>query len=160
MINGKHGQTHSTKLGADKSAENTPNAPRFICLNCLPKPISLEFLWKKAALGVRSPCLEVWNETNSRSELFTVKLFVVACICTYVSSCIRVETDETRYVNAQYFLINDQPGINIFPVIFFLRQCKVITNIKAHCYYLLFESKNLLNIGRWFKERQFDLFYT
>ena len=113
------GQTHSTKLGADKSAENTPNAPRFICLNCLPKPKSFEFLWKKAALGVRSPCLEVWNETNSRSELFTVKLFVVACICTYVSSCIRVETDETRYVNAQYFLINDQPGINIFPVIFF-----------------------------------------
>ena len=27
MINGKHGQgTHSTKMGADKSAENTPNA--------------------------------------------------------------------------------------------------------------------------------------
>ena len=84
-----------------------------------PSPKVLNFYEKKVALGVRSPCLEVWNETNSRSELFTVKLFVVACICTYVSSCIRVETDETRYVNAQYFLINDQPRINIFPVIFF-----------------------------------------
>ena len=29
---GKHGQgTHSTKMGADKSAENTPNAPKFVC---------------------------------------------------------------------------------------------------------------------------------
>ena len=28
MINGTHGQgTHSTKMGADKSAENTTNAP-------------------------------------------------------------------------------------------------------------------------------------
>ena len=30
--NGKHEQgTHSTKMGADKLAENTPNAPKFIC---------------------------------------------------------------------------------------------------------------------------------
>ena len=29
MINGKHGQgTHSTKMGVDKSAKNTPNAPK------------------------------------------------------------------------------------------------------------------------------------
>ena len=29
---GKHGQgTRSTKMGADKSAKNTPNAPKFIC---------------------------------------------------------------------------------------------------------------------------------
>ena len=29
MINGKHGQgTHSTKMGADKWTENTPNAPK------------------------------------------------------------------------------------------------------------------------------------
>ena len=27
----------------------------FICLNCLPKPKSLGFWWKKASLGVRSP---------------------------------------------------------------------------------------------------------
>ena len=30
--------THSTKIGADKSAENTPNDPKLICPNCLPKP--------------------------------------------------------------------------------------------------------------------------
>ena len=40
--------THSTEKGADKSAKNIPNAPRFICLNCLLKP--------KNSLGVRSPC--------------------------------------------------------------------------------------------------------
>ena len=51
MNNGKHGQrTHSTKL-----AKNIPNAPKFICPNCLPKPKSLGFLWKKVSLGVRSP---------------------------------------------------------------------------------------------------------
>ena len=38
MINGKHGQgTHSTKMGADKSAENTLNATKIIFPNCLPK---------------------------------------------------------------------------------------------------------------------------
>ena len=59
MINGKHGQgPHRTKMGADKSAKNTSNAPTFICPNCLPKPKSLGFWWKKASwLGVRSP----WN---------------------------------------------------------------------------------------------------
>ena len=37
-MNGKHGQeTHSTKTGADKSAETNPNSPKFICSNCLPK---------------------------------------------------------------------------------------------------------------------------
>ena len=37
--NGNHGQgTHSTKMGADSSVENTPNAPKFICPICLPKP--------------------------------------------------------------------------------------------------------------------------
>ena len=62
MINGKHGQgTHSTKMGADKLAENTPNAPKFICPNCLPKPKSLEFWWKKASLGVRSLWLKSWK---------------------------------------------------------------------------------------------------
>ena len=30
--------THSTKMGADKSAKNTPNVPKFICPICLPKP--------------------------------------------------------------------------------------------------------------------------
>ena len=29
--------THCTKMDADKLAKNTPNAPNFICPNCLPK---------------------------------------------------------------------------------------------------------------------------
>jgi hypothetical protein len=35
--------THSTKMGADKLAENTPNAQKFIFQNCLPKPKILGF---------------------------------------------------------------------------------------------------------------------
>ena len=43
--------THSTKMGADKLAENTPNAPKLICPNCLPKPKSLGLWWKKSFIG-------------------------------------------------------------------------------------------------------------
>ena len=44
MINRKHGQgTHCTKMGADKLAENNPNAQTFIFPNCLLKPKSLGF---------------------------------------------------------------------------------------------------------------------
>ena len=43
-------------MGADSLAENTPNAPEFICPICLPKPKSSGFQWRKASLGVRSPC--------------------------------------------------------------------------------------------------------
>ena len=40
----KHGQgTHNTKMVADKLAENTPNAPKFTCPNCQPKPKNLGF---------------------------------------------------------------------------------------------------------------------
>ena len=54
--NGKHGQgTLSTKMGVDKPAENTQNAPKCICPNRLPKPKSLGFRWKKVSLGVHSP---------------------------------------------------------------------------------------------------------
>ena len=50
-INGKHGQgTHSSKMGADKSFENTPNAPKFIFPNGLPKP-KIWFRWKKGFSG-------------------------------------------------------------------------------------------------------------
>ena len=45
-------------MGVDSLAENTQNGPEFICPICLPKPKSSEFQWKKASLGVRSPCLK------------------------------------------------------------------------------------------------------
>ena len=45
---GKHGQgTHCAKMGADSSAENTPNAPEFICPICLPNSKSSRFQWKR-----------------------------------------------------------------------------------------------------------------
>ena len=43
-------ETHNTKMGADKSAENTPNAPKNFGPICLPKPKSLGFS-KKAYTG-------------------------------------------------------------------------------------------------------------
>jgi hypothetical protein len=44
LINGKNGQgTHSTKIGVDIFFENTPNALKFICPNCLPEPKDLRF---------------------------------------------------------------------------------------------------------------------
>jgi hypothetical protein len=42
-------------MGADKSDENTPNAPKIFGPICLAKPKSLRFLKKKASLGVYSP---------------------------------------------------------------------------------------------------------
>ena len=72
MNNGKHGQGTCawTKMGADKPAEeNTPYAPKLICPNCLPKPKSLGFQWKKVWLGVRSPCLQLANP--ERTKLFS-----------------------------------------------------------------------------------------
>ena len=39
------------KMSADKSAENTPNAPKFICPICLPNSKSLGFQWKKGFIG-------------------------------------------------------------------------------------------------------------
>jgi hypothetical protein len=44
-VSGKHIQgNHITKMGADKSAKNIPNTPKFTCPNCLPKHKSLGFL--------------------------------------------------------------------------------------------------------------------
>ena len=73
-------------MGADKSAENTPNAPKFICLNCLPKPKSLEFRWKKASLDVRSPCLCPLNQSDPISsvkieELSRLKIRLKSILC-------------------------------------------------------------------------------
>ena len=64
--NGKHGQgTHSAKMGADKLAENTPNAPNVSDQIVCPTPKVLDFdikifgfLYKKDSMGVRSP----WND--------------------------------------------------------------------------------------------------
>ena len=60
--------THSTEKGADKSAKNIPNAPRFICLNCLLKPKNWNFDDKKASLGVRSPCIKRQSKGGKRKR--------------------------------------------------------------------------------------------
>ena len=82
MINGKHEQeTHSAKIGAYKSAENTPNVQKFIGPNCLPKPKSLEFWWEKASLGVRSPWSWWWMSKKKSLEL---KRFWISALHMYV----------------------------------------------------------------------------
>ena len=43
-------------MGADKLAENTPVAPKFIRPNCLFNPKIWDFNKKRASLCVRSPC--------------------------------------------------------------------------------------------------------
>ena len=75
MINEKHGQTHSTKMGADKWAENTPNASKFICQNCLSKHKFLGFRWKKTSLGVHSP----WVCQTSRAIPVLTSKLMLSC---------------------------------------------------------------------------------
>ena len=47
MENMEKGLSACTKMVADKSAENTPYAQKFICPNRLPKPKSLGFAEKR-----------------------------------------------------------------------------------------------------------------
>ena len=60
-------------MGADSSAENTPNAPEFIC-PISSQPQSSGFQWKKASLGVRSPWSEQLKKYFSRDENYKEKL--------------------------------------------------------------------------------------
>ena len=53
--NQNHVTSDQWQNSADNSAENTPNAPKFIRPICLSKPKNLGFHWRKASLGVRSP---------------------------------------------------------------------------------------------------------
>ena len=50
--------TKMTKMGVDSLAENTQNAPKFIC-PIVQKSKSSEFQWKKASVGVRSPWIKL-----------------------------------------------------------------------------------------------------
>jgi hypothetical protein len=43
MENMDKGLTVFNKMVGDKSDENTPYAPKYICPNCMPKPKSLGF---------------------------------------------------------------------------------------------------------------------
>ena len=67
-----------TKKVADSLAENTPNAPKFICPNCLPKPKSLGFRRIKASLGVHSPwslrSLHLKSHCNANKSLFSANV--------------------------------------------------------------------------------------
>jgi hypothetical protein len=61
-------------MGADKSAENNPNVPKFICPICLPKPQKFGIFGKKLCLGVRSPWLYLQYTHFCSSESSLAKL--------------------------------------------------------------------------------------
>ena len=46
-----------TKMGADKSAKDTPKCPKLYLPKLSAQAKSLGFGWKKASLGVHSPCI-------------------------------------------------------------------------------------------------------
>ena len=52
--NQNHVTSDQWQNSAYNSAENTPNAPKFISPICLSKPKSLGYHWKKASSGIRS----------------------------------------------------------------------------------------------------------
>ena len=68
---GKHG-THCTKMGADSLAENTLNAPEFICPICLPKPRRLHWLAVVRWIRVKSE--------HSYSESLAKKVTAYDCL--------------------------------------------------------------------------------
>ena len=84
----KHGQgTHSTKMGADSPAENTPNASKNFCPKCLPKPKSSKFLKKMLSLSVRSLGMTL-QKLNKQTNINlpvgyerNVNWFVIVVIC-------------------------------------------------------------------------------
>ena len=66
---------NSIKMGADKLAENTPNAPKIIFPISLSKPKSLG-LKKKLSLGVPSPCQCLCNVAKGR----IVTVHILSCM--------------------------------------------------------------------------------
>ena len=65
ISNGKHGQgTHSTIMGADSPAKNTPNALKISAQNVCPSPKFQEFWKKKLSLGVHSPGVSACSEVK------------------------------------------------------------------------------------------------
>ena len=64
MNNGKHGQgTHCTKICADSSAENTPNASKFICFlkisSLSEKPVKIGRNFQKVEFATIHPSLHL-----------------------------------------------------------------------------------------------------
>ena len=79
------------KRGADKLAENTLNAPKYICQNCLLKPESFGYGWKKAPLGVRCPCFmssQFIDPKTRYSALWTHRFHMGTCMCFHESAMV------------------------------------------------------------------------
>ena len=61
-------------MGADKSAENNPNAPKIFGPICLPKHKSLRFSKKNLSLGVFIVC--GWDPSKNREDSNLVFLLI------------------------------------------------------------------------------------
>ena len=91
-------------MDADKSAKNTPSAPKFICPIRLPKPKSMGFWWKKASLGVRSLCSKQINKEVTKIEKNNLQLdltFVV--VVTFWQKNNRITVTESSFNEIDLF---------------------------------------------------------
>ena len=61
-------------MGADKLVKNTPMPKKIIWPNCLSKPKSLVFRWKKVFIGVRSPCFKTMQSQHSQPVTMSTSL--------------------------------------------------------------------------------------
>ena len=59
-------------MGADSSAENTPNTLKFICQFVCPSQKVWDFDEKKASLGVRIPCPVVYRRTVEGQKILQI----------------------------------------------------------------------------------------
>ena len=65
-----------TRSSAVHGKSHTPNAPKFICPNCLPKPKSLWFWWKKASVvREQTDISSSFRKSKSRSRSRQMLLF-------------------------------------------------------------------------------------
>ena len=85
-------------MGADKSAENTPYALKFNCPNCLPKPKSLGFLWKRRhwASVVRGSWIVVAKKQRKTKNNFsaqTANCHILFCPVIFIKKNLQFFTD-------------------------------------------------------------------
>ena len=83
MINGKHGQgTHSTKMGEDRSTKNTPNAPKFVVPNCLPKSPQNRLHWTSVVRAYKAKLVV----SDAKKKVGTTKTELMQFACSQAFS--------------------------------------------------------------------------
>ena len=147
MNNGKHGQgTQCTKMGADSAAENTPNAPEFICPICPPKPKSSGFKWKKASLGIRSPWAQRYESKTVWLSLFHWSFKT----STELAPTMKKKRNTEKYTESQKSKLRKYYRINVDETYFFSPGPANISQSKCIFYKCLWVFKqNFCNLFKY-----------